>query len=396
MIPILAIDLGKFKSVYCAYDPAKPEAPGFGTVCTNVETLEKLVRDEQPQFIVFETCTIAGWVGELCQRHGVDFAIANPNAEAWRWKNVKRKTDRDDALKLARLAAGGELPVTPHVPAAVRQQRALLKYKQQVIGQRVRAQNHIRAMAEAQGRRLANGAKAWTKAGMQLLDEWSKPLAECGALELWRGELHQAVSRRAGTAAQRRARGRTRPQVGRISERECVDATVADDPRRWPQDRGGRGELPARPMAVPQRRRGVELRRAGAATVPIGPARSSGSDQQVRPRDIDDDVGPKVLSLNNEFNSANETMPSNPAKLPASAICRAAPMNPAQAARASADPTLTRRTPSSARSETRMPVFALTNTLTGFGLTDATMARMSSAVLAPGANSTSAPASAYA
>jgi transposase len=30
--------------------------------------------------------------------------IVNANDERWRWRRVKRKTDQDDALKLARLA----------------------------------------------------------------------------------------------------------------------------------------------------------------------------------------------------------------------------------------------------------------------------------------------------
>src|ERR1043166_7270519 len=108
MIAILALDLGKFKTVACAYDPAHPGATRFRTVSTAVEMFERLLREEQPQLVVFETCTIAGWVGDLCQRLGVKCLIANPNNEAWRWRNVKRKTDRDDARKLARLAAAGE------------------------------------------------------------------------------------------------------------------------------------------------------------------------------------------------------------------------------------------------------------------------------------------------
>ena len=35
---------------------------------------------------------------------GVQVAVANCCHEAWKWKKVKRKTDKDDALKLAKLA----------------------------------------------------------------------------------------------------------------------------------------------------------------------------------------------------------------------------------------------------------------------------------------------------
>lgn len=193
MTPILALDLGKFKTVACGYDPATPDAVWFRKVSTSVESLELLLRQVQPQLVVIETCTIAGWVHELCQRLGVPCLVANPHGEAWRWKNVKRKTDRDDAWKLARLAAGDELPVVTMPSAAVRQKRALLKTRQWVIHQRVAVQNHLRHLAEAQGRRLAPGCKAWTRDGVAVLESWAQPLPDCSDDELWRGQLHQML-----------------------------------------------------------------------------------------------------------------------------------------------------------------------------------------------------------
>src|SRR5262249_57980288 len=55
---------------------------------------------------------------------------------------------------------------------------------------------------------------------------------------------------------------------------------------------------------------------------------------------------PAAPSRNSPLSSSNETAPSRPAKLPSFAIAVAARMNPDHAARASAAPTLTRRTPS--------------------------------------------------
>ena len=60
-------------------------------------------------------------------------------------------------------------------------------------------------------------------------------------------------------------------------------------------------------------------------------------------------------------------------------------MKPAQAPRASPDPTLIRRTPSAAMSATRQPDSPPIRTFTGFGATALTMARMSSRVRGPGA-----------
>ena len=145
---ILAIDLGKYKSVACNYVTATGTAR-FATVVTHANEFDRLLSQESPDLVVIETCSIAGWVHDLCCQRGVKCQVANPSSEAWKWKNVKRKTDRDDALKLAQLAALEQLP-TVHVPAPeTRQRRALLKYRQSLITRRVAIQNHLRAIARA-------------------------------------------------------------------------------------------------------------------------------------------------------------------------------------------------------------------------------------------------------
>src|SRR5262245_7658072 len=109
MTPILGLDLGKFKSVACLYDPDTTTAR-FTTIHTDPQGLRKLLAAERPALVVFETCTVAGWVADTCAELGLPYAVANPMNEAWQWRKIKRKTDRDDALKLARMAALGELP----------------------------------------------------------------------------------------------------------------------------------------------------------------------------------------------------------------------------------------------------------------------------------------------
>jgi hypothetical protein len=37
---------------------------------------------------------------------------ANTSHDAWRWKNVKKKNDKEDALKLAKLSPMNPLPLT--------------------------------------------------------------------------------------------------------------------------------------------------------------------------------------------------------------------------------------------------------------------------------------------
>lgn len=97
---ILAIDLGKFKSVACDYD-AQTGEHRFDTIPTRPQDFHDLLTERQPDRLVIEIGSAAGWVADMAQALSIEVQIANPNHEAWRWKNVKRKTDKDDALKLA-------------------------------------------------------------------------------------------------------------------------------------------------------------------------------------------------------------------------------------------------------------------------------------------------------
>ena len=147
---ILALDLGKDKCVSCAYDQATTAAE-FRTITTSRAEVERLIRATAPAVVVIEACTLAGWVHDLCGELGVPVKVANTAAEAWKYKHTRRKTDRDDALRLAQLEALGRLP-TVVVPAKrVREWRALIAPRQALVAQRVAAQNRIRAVLVGQG-----------------------------------------------------------------------------------------------------------------------------------------------------------------------------------------------------------------------------------------------------
>jgi transposase len=133
MSTILGLDLGKFKSVSCVYDPATQEAR-YDTISTDPDTFGHHLQRLRPDLVVFETCTVAGWVADLCDELAIPRLVADPMNDAWRWSKVKRETNRDDALKLARMAALGELP-TAHVPSVeARQYRGLVAYRHRLIG----------------------------------------------------------------------------------------------------------------------------------------------------------------------------------------------------------------------------------------------------------------------
>ena len=254
---ILGLDLGKFKSVCCAMDAATG-AHAFETVQTTPAALhELLVRhggDDDPAhtLLVIETCDAAGWVHDLAVALGVTVTVIHTAGdERWRWRRVKRKTDRDDALKLARLARLGELPQPPvHVPApARRQHRRLVLHRRSVVTRRTQSRNAIRAIYNQQGLSLARGNKQWTRAGLAQLRTDARPLETCAdALDLWRGRLHAELALMDAADAQLRVLDATLDRLADTDPRvallqsvkgvgprlaEAVVLHVGDDPRRF-------------------------------------------------------------------------------------------------------------------------------------------------------------------
>ena len=56
---ILALDLGKYKSVACDYE-AENGRQRFATILTNPKALHDLIVDLEPERVVIEICSIAG------------------------------------------------------------------------------------------------------------------------------------------------------------------------------------------------------------------------------------------------------------------------------------------------------------------------------------------------
>jgi transposase len=190
---ILAIDLGKYKSVACVHDPDTAEFR-FTTFDTSRAELQKLIGKEQPAVIIIEACLLAGWVHDLSVELGVRCLVANTASEAWKFKHLKRKTDKDDALRLAQLYLLDQLPTVTLPPTEVRQWRSLIACRQTWVGRRIAVQNRIRALFVAQGLPAPRGAKAWTATGLAGIATQAKALAECGPDELWRGLLELALT----------------------------------------------------------------------------------------------------------------------------------------------------------------------------------------------------------
>jgi transposase len=190
---ILALDLGKYKTVACLYERTTAEYR-FQTLDTSRDDLRQLFQQQGPALVVFEACALAGWVHDLCVELGLPCKVANTASEPWKYKHTKRKTDKDDALRLAQLEALGQLPTVTVPDKATREWRGLIAGRQDLIGRRVALQNRLRALLVGQGLPAPRGHRAWTEAGLQAIAQHARPLAECGPDELWRGLLELALT----------------------------------------------------------------------------------------------------------------------------------------------------------------------------------------------------------
>lgn len=246
MSTILALDLGKFKTVACIYQ-STDGTHTFRTLTTRPALLHDLIVALAPTRVVFEVGPAAGWVQDLCVALEVTVQVANPNHQAWRWRNVKAKTDRLDALKLAQLSAMGQLPTVTLPTAKVRQWRALIGYRHTLVSRRTAIKNNVRAVLDRQGLTHAAGKCGWTQAALAALGELARPLADVPTEELWRGQLHvelqaltqvdqllvqvEAKLETLSVADPRVALLRTIPGVGpRLAE---TVVAVLDDPKRF-------------------------------------------------------------------------------------------------------------------------------------------------------------------
>jgi transposase len=205
---ILGLDLGKFKSVCCVMNVAT-HAQTFETVQTTPQGLHDLLSlhagvEPSGLWLVIETCDAAGWVHDLGVTLGVAVTVVHTvGDERWRWRKVKRKTDKDDALKLARLALIDELPPAVHMPAAEqRQKRRLMLHRRSVVTRRTQSRNAIRSIFSQQGLQLVKGNKQWTQAGVKQLREDARDLADCADEDLWRGRLGAELELMAAADAQ--------------------------------------------------------------------------------------------------------------------------------------------------------------------------------------------------
>lgn len=187
------------------------------------DVVEELAKVGQPLEVVFEATGGYGPLHEKLSKVARRVVMAHPAALALIWRS-KRKNDRVDAQKLAKMLYLDAVPAAHVPPPAVRQWRRLIELRRSLVRRRAALKNQVHALLRTNGIPAPASAALFSGKGVawlteQRLDEASS-LERAVLLEQVRGVKDQlkAVERalaRTGNADPRVALLMTVPGVGR-------------------------------------------------------------------------------------------------------------------------------------------------------------------------------------
>lgn len=160
-------------------------------VPTTAAAIHDLLLKWKPDRMVCEPCHGCGWVVDLVRAAQVEVQVVNPRDPAWQNRQTA-KTDRSDAMLLARLSLTGQVRTVVIPDAATREWRALIEYRSRLVAERTRIKNHLKAILRRQGI-VTRGL--WTEEGFARLEALARPLAECSLAESWRGQIAVELQR---------------------------------------------------------------------------------------------------------------------------------------------------------------------------------------------------------
>lgn len=166
--------------------------------------IAELGRLDEPFQICYEASLGYGHlyeqIGQLPRAHKT--VVAHPGQLRLIYR-ARRKNDRVDAEKLAKLLYLEQVPAV-HVPSLnVREWRGLIEWRQKLLQRRVMVKNQIRTLLKTSGLVPLKGDKLWTKAGLAWLAEQTFP-SRLSAIrrDMLREELGQHHKRMAQVEAE--------------------------------------------------------------------------------------------------------------------------------------------------------------------------------------------------
>jgi transposase len=156
------------------------------------QVIDRLRGIEGPISVCYEASCGYGHLYDRIAPLASHVAVAHPGQLRLIFKS-KKKHDRVDASKLAKLLYLDEVPRV-HVPNLdVRSWRKLIEFRQKVLGKRVAAKNQIRAVLRGNGVAAPRGL--WTKKALRWLTTLELPCGEKLAMEMAMEEMAELTAK---------------------------------------------------------------------------------------------------------------------------------------------------------------------------------------------------------
>lgn len=106
--------------------------------------IEYLKGIPKPRTLYIEEGSLAGWIVEVCYRHGEKVIVMDPKQNHWICKS-EEKSDPIDSIKIAQLARGNFYKEIPHAVGHRKRFRELVLYYHDTIRAQTRLKNIIKA-----------------------------------------------------------------------------------------------------------------------------------------------------------------------------------------------------------------------------------------------------------
>lgn len=170
----VGLDVHAKRSTYCVLDANGKLVRTHTIKGPWDKVLSELSRIKERWQVCFEASVGYGALHHQLRQMAEKVVVAHPGHLRLIFRS-KRKNDRVDAEKLARLLFLDAVPTVHVPPAEVRAWRGLIEYRQRVLGEQTRVKNRLRGLLRSQG--LVAPLGLWTKAGIAWLKELTWPTA---------------------------------------------------------------------------------------------------------------------------------------------------------------------------------------------------------------------------
>lgn len=193
----VGLDVHQRCSSVCILDPCGKPVKQFKVKGTWSELIQELGKLPRPFSICYEASCGYGYLYERLSSMAARVSVAHPGQLRLIYRS-KKKNDRVDASKLAKLLYVDAVPPV-HVPCAgVRAWRGLIVYRQRLVERRSAVKSQVRSMLRGQGIAAPGGKRLFSGKGLKWLKEQQLPdlpalQRDMGAEELQ--ELTQKIQR---------------------------------------------------------------------------------------------------------------------------------------------------------------------------------------------------------